>query len=209
LSELSPDINRWALFFEEICTIWVILISPLFITLETALLGHLEHGNNTWKLAHTQPVPRWATLAAKQIWGLGLVVLGVLALIGLTLAGGGILDLIMPEIGIEPPIPLADMFAQSGIALLTAGCILAIHTWIGLRSRSFVVASAVGIGMTIAGLVLRGLEWTEFFPWSLPATALYSYYEGTAISIYLWVGVISWLVLSIAGNLDIRRAEIG
>jgi len=209
ISELTPDINRWALFFEDLFTIWVILILPLFITLETALLGQLEHANHTWKLVHTQPVPRWATLAAKQIWGLGLLALGMLALIALTLVGGGILDLIMPQIGFEPPIPWKDIFNQIGITFLAAGCILAIHTWIALRSRSFVVASAIGIGMTITGLVLRGLDWTEYFPWSMPATALYNYYEGAAISTYLVIGVVGWLVLSIVSNWHVGRLEIG
>jgi hypothetical protein len=208
LSALSPDINRWSLLFEELFSIWVILIFPLFITLETALLGQVEHGNNTWKLTHTQPVPRWAILAAKQIWGLGLVALGMLALIGLTLIGGAILDILMPEIAIEPPIPWKEMFSQAGIAFLASGIILAVHTWIALRSRSFVIASAIGIGMTIAGLMLRGLEWTEYFPWSMPGSALYNYYQGLAFGTYLIMGVVGWLVLSIVANLEIGRLEV-
>ena len=209
LSSLSPDINRWALLFEDLFSIWVILIFPLFITLETALLGQIEHGNQTWKLTHTQPIPRWAILAAKQIWGLGLVLLGLLGLIVLTLLGGAILDILMPELAFEPPIPWKDMFIQAGIALSAAGTILGIHTWIALRSRSFVVASAVGIGMTIAGFVLRGLEWTEYLPWSMPATALYNYYEGAPVNVYLSVGVLGWLLLSVLSNWHVSRLEIG
>ena len=208
LSSLSPDINRWSLLFEELLSIWVILIFPLFITLETALLGQLEHGNNTWKLTYTQPVPRWATLAAKQIWGLGLIVLGMLALIGLTFVGGTILDILMPELKIEPPIPWVEIFRQTGIVFLVGGIILGIHTWIALRSRSFVVASAIGISMTIAGLILRGLEWADYFPWSMPATALYRYYEGSAITNYLVIGAAGWLVLSMMSNWLLKRREI-
>jgi hypothetical protein len=209
LSSLSPDINRWALLFEDLFSIWVVLIFPLFITLETALLGQIEHGNQTWKLTHTQPIPRWTILAAKQILGLGLVLLGLLALIIFTLLGGAILDILMPELAIKPPIPWKDMLIQAGIALLAAGMILGIHTWIALRSHSFVVASAVGIGMTIAGLVLQGLEWTEYFPWSMPATALYNYYEGAPINAYLFIGVLSWLLLSVVSNRHVSRLEIG
>jgi hypothetical protein len=208
LSSLSPDINRWSLLFEELLSIWVILIFPLFITLETALLGQLEHGNNTWKLTHTQPVPRWATLAAKQIWGLGLITLGMVALIGLTLVGGTVLDILMPELKIEPPIPWADIFQQTGIALLAGGIILGIHTWIAYRAQSFVVSSAIGISMTIAGLILRGLDWAEYFPWSMPAAALYKYYEGTAVTSYLVIGMLGWLVFTLLGNLNVSRLEI-
>jgi ABC-2 type transport system permease protein len=205
---LQPGVNRWQMMFEHLFSIWVMLVLPLFITLETALLGQLEHGNDTWKLAHTQPIPRWATLAAKQLWALGLAVLGMLTLIGLTLLGGAVLDLIMPELYIEPPIPWGEMFRQTGIALLAAGIILAIHTWIGLRSRSFVVASAVGIGMTIAGLILRGLDWAEYLPWTMPAAALYQYYEGAAIAAYLVIGSVGWLALSLVGNLELQRRQV-
>jgi len=204
---LQADVNHWRYIFEHMLSIWVILILPLFITLETALVGQLEHSNHTWQVMHAQPVPRWATVAAKQVWGLGLVVLGMLVLIGLTLVGGSVLDLIMPALHIEPPIPWAEMFRQSGITLLAAGIILATHTWVALRSRSFVVASGVGIGMTISGLILRGLEWTEYFPWSLPATALYQYYEGAGLAAYLVIGLIGWLGLSLIGNWDVRRLE--
>jgi hypothetical protein len=208
LSALTPDINRWSLLFEDLFSIWVILIFPLFITLETALVGQIEHGNGTWKLIHTQPVPRWATLAAKQIWGLGLIALGMLALIALTFIGGTILDILMPELAIEPPIPWQAMFTQLGIAFFASGIILGIHTWIAIRFRSFVVTSAIGIGMTIAGLVLRGLEWTEYFPWSMPGSAIYNYYEGLEFSTYLILGVVGWLILSILSNLEIGRLEV-
>jgi len=208
LSSLPLDINRWSLLFEDLFAIWVLLVFPLFITLETALLGQLEHGNGTWKLVQTQPVPRWTTLAAKQTWGLGLVTLGMLALIVLTLIGGTILDILMPELAIEPPIPWKEILSQVGIALLASGIILAIHTWIALRSRSFVVASAIGIAMTIAGLVLGGLEWTEYFPWTMPGMALNNYYDGLSYSVYLMVGAAGWLVLSLLANLELKRLEI-
>jgi lantibiotic transport system permease protein len=208
LSSLPPDINRWSLLFEDLFSIWVILVFPLFITLETALLGQVEHGNGTWKLVYTQPVPRWATLAAKQIWGLALVALGMVALIVLTFIGGTILDILMPELAIEPPIPWKDIFTQVGIAILASGIILGVHTWIALRSRSFVVASAVGITMTIAGLILAGLEWTKYFPWTMPGTALNNYHDGLSYGIYLVIGVVGWLVLSILANLELKRLEI-
>ena len=75
---MRSGVNLWALMFEELFTIWVVLILLLFITLETALLGQLEHSNHTWKVIHVQPVSRWATLAAKQVIGTGFVVLGII-----------------------------------------------------------------------------------------------------------------------------------
>ena len=205
---LTPDTNRWEYIFEDVISLWVILVYPLFITLVTALLGQLEHSSQTWKLTHTQPVPRWATFAAKQLWALALSTLGMLALIGLTLLGGLILDILMPEFLIEPPIPWGQIFKQAGIAFLGGGIILAIHNWLALHSRSFVVASALGIGMTISGLILQGMQGMEYFPWSLPATALHQYYLGGALAPYLFAGAGGWLGLSLLGNLLLTRKEI-
>ena len=41
LSALPPDINRWSLLFEELFSIWVLLIFPLFITLGVILLSSI------------------------------------------------------------------------------------------------------------------------------------------------------------------------
>jgi hypothetical protein len=208
LSAVSADINLWAVLFEEMFSIWVPLIFPLFITLETALLGQVEHKNNTWKLINSQPIPRWAILAAKQIWGFMLVAIGMLTLIALTVVGGGILDLLLPEITMQQPIPWKGMITQAGIALAAAGTILAIHTWIALRFQSFVVASAIGIGTTIAGLVLGGLNVTPYFPWAMPTLALHGYYDGTTITNFLVMGVVSGVLLSLVANWDAARMEV-
>ena len=205
---MKSGVNLWALMFEELFTIWVVLILPLFITLETALLGQLEHSNRTWKVVHAQPVSRWATLAAKQVIGTGFVVMGMILLVGLTFVGGAVLELILPEFTMTGPIPWEEMFQQIGIATLASGIIIAFHTWIGLRSRSFVVASAIGIGMTIAGLILTGLEWTYYFPWSLAANALFHYYQGWAISSFLVLGGVGYMIFSIISNLHIIRMEV-
>ena len=39
---------------------WTVLMLPLFITLEAALVAGLDHAENQWKSLFARPVPRWA-----------------------------------------------------------------------------------------------------------------------------------------------------
>ena len=199
--------DPWLYIFEHTITIWAILVVPLFITLETALAGQNEHGNQTWKVLYTQPVPRWTILAAKQLWGLLLSGLGVVVLCGLTVAGGLILSSLRPELGFTLDIPWIEMSTQAGMVTLAAGVTLGIHSWLAIRSNSFVIASAVGIGMTIAGIILMGLDWIDYFPWSMPATALEYYYEGVSNQALVMTGVAGWVLLSVLGTLNLKEMD--
>jgi len=42
------DGDSWMTLFDNISMMWVLLLLPLFITLEMGLLGALEHNNKTW-----------------------------------------------------------------------------------------------------------------------------------------------------------------
>jgi len=205
---IPADANPWLWIFEHMFSIWGILILPLFITLETALLGQVEYSADTWKLILTQPVPRWTIIMAKQIWNIILVELGMVALIGLMAVGGSLLSTIKPEMDITVPFPFLEMLRQSSIAFLTAGLILAIHTWIALRFNSFVLSSSIGILMTIGGIILQGLAWVDYFPWSMPSASLYSYYNGETILPYLLIGGVGGFALSFLSNWQLTTKEI-
>ena len=47
------ELTRFSLRF------WALLMMPLYITLETALIAGLDHSENHWKSLMTRPVPRW------------------------------------------------------------------------------------------------------------------------------------------------------
>lgn len=207
-SWFPPDYNPWLWFFEDVLAIWGILVLPLHITLELALLAHLEHANDTWKLVYTQPIPRDITLTAKLFGALTLIGIGILALTFLTIAGGELLALFMPDLGIQPPVPWVEMLKQATILHLAAGLVIAIQYWIAFTSRSFVIPSAIGIGMTIAGIFLAGLESAEYFPWSMPAVAFQRYYNNEPISIYLKISIIGLLTALVATNTHLARKEI-
>ncbi len=41
--------DTWMTLVDHISMMWVLLLLPLFVTLEMGLLGALEHNNKTWK----------------------------------------------------------------------------------------------------------------------------------------------------------------
>ena len=62
--------NVWVRFGQEMFVFFGFLIVPLFVALETALLGGLEHRSDQWKHLYALPLPRWTVYAAKQLMGM-------------------------------------------------------------------------------------------------------------------------------------------
>ena len=50
--------KAWFAFSQSILVLWLLLMLPLFITLQSALLAGLEHGERQWKHLLALPVPR-------------------------------------------------------------------------------------------------------------------------------------------------------
>lgn len=47
--------------------VWAVFMMPLLITLETALLNGIEHGDRQWKHICALPIPRHALYLAKFV----------------------------------------------------------------------------------------------------------------------------------------------
>src|SRR5512146_2816980 len=52
------DGDSWMTLINHTTMMWVLLLLPLFVTLEMGLLGALEHNNKTWKQLYAMPLPR-------------------------------------------------------------------------------------------------------------------------------------------------------
>lgn len=97
--------SPWMGYGQQIIFLWVVLMLPLFITLETALLANLEHGNGTWKHLFALPVPRGAVYVAKQVSAMAIIGLSMAALYIYVPLGGWALRLLIPGLGFEAPVP--------------------------------------------------------------------------------------------------------
>ena len=80
-----PGDEIWFQFGLQTMVLWGLLMMPLFVTLETALVASWEHRNRQWKHLFALPIPRGALYAAKQLCGMALIGLSVLLRVELAL----------------------------------------------------------------------------------------------------------------------------
>src|SRR5512139_375575 len=52
--------SAWLSWEQNILVFWALMMLPLFITLETALLGGVDHGSQQWKHLYALSLPRWS-----------------------------------------------------------------------------------------------------------------------------------------------------
>jgi len=204
---LAPGANPWEAVSTAIL-FWAVLMLPLFVTLVTSLLGQTEHSGDQWKSLFAQPVRRGGVYAAKILVATGLILVAHLVLAcGIILAGAAF-HLAFPRTA-AGPILWGPVFLTAGKAFLASWFIIAVQAFIGLRWRSFVVASSVGIVATISSvLILNADRWSRFFPWSLPAIAS-SKAAGTSPGHALVLGIAGGLLAAVlGGRLFVRRDVI-
>lgn len=207
--KINEGLPPWTALAQQVLILWALLMMPLFIALETALLAGLEHQEKNWKLLYTQPVPRWTIYAAKQLTGMGLIALSVLALWALTLLAGWALNLLVPGTGFADPAPWRKLLRYCGFLYLASGLLLSIHTWVALRWHSFVVAMTVGIAGTVAATLVMYSEWHDYYPWTAPFMIANGFASGKPLTATVLFGAAGGLVIAFLGAWDIGRREVG
>ncbi len=159
------DQNQWLTLNQNSMVFWSLMMMPLFVTLETALLSGLEYGRKNWTLLYTMPVPRWAFYAAKEAISMALIGISILVMWGFALLVGLILQAIEPAYGLRADlIPWRQMLTGYTLVYLAAFLIISIHLWVSSRWPSFVVALGTGIAATVTAVLIFQSDWGRFFP---------------------------------------------
>jgi len=165
--------QQWARLEYLHLRLWGLLVIPMLIALQTALVASLDHNENHWKILCSRPVPRWTLFVSKLIVVGGMNILSTLLLALAVALAGEVLPHLTKQVLFPHPIPWSTVFRDSFQMMGLASLVLAIQLWVSMRWRSFSVAMGVGIVATIAGIfaTFAGHEaggWPRFFPWSLP-----------------------------------------
>src|SRR4051812_8426624 len=63
----SRAIDPWRALSRLNFQFWGLLMLPMYIALQTALMAGLDHADNQWKALFARPVPRWNTYVAKLL----------------------------------------------------------------------------------------------------------------------------------------------
>jgi lantibiotic transport system permease protein len=207
-SDADPGFNAWDGFSDIIFVFWALLMLPLFITLETALLSELESSEKHWKHLFALPIPRAALYLAKLLVGAGLIALSSLVLWGAILLAGYALHWLKPEGGFGLTIPWLETLRTAFFSYLAGWLILALHTWISLRWRSFTMSVGVGMIATVIGvfITVSSEKWSRVYPWALPSMAMGR--DSEIVLQVLALAVIGAIVVTIAGCWDMIRQDV-
>jgi len=187
--------GRQTIFF------WSLLVLPLFVTLETALLAGMEHTSKGFKHIFALPIPRFAVYASKQTAALALILLSFCSLIGWILLSEILLAFIKPDLDFTFSLPVGLLLKFIGIAFAGSLMIVALHSWVALWWRSFVAAAAFGITMTIAGVIVINTDLGSFYPWTIPALSLNNFQQGQPFVSGLALSGTGFLFIFIIGGL--------
>lgn len=201
--------NPWYEYGGQTFLLWGLLMLPLFVTLETALVAQWEHKNGQYKHLFALPIPRWAIYAAKQIVGAALIGLSTAALIGLTVLSGWLLGLLVPGLGFGVAVPCLEFVKYGATMFLSAWLVLAIQTWVAQRWSSFAIASGVGVAMTVAGVVVLQSDWANLYPYTLPVIVANGFVSESMRSLNGFTEGLPWLELAAGCLGGVIAATIG
>jgi len=204
----APDpAESWFFFTQSIFVLWSFLMLPLLVTLQSALLAGLEHGDNQWKHLLALPVPRRVHYLAKLLVLTGLVLAAFVVLLLLIPVGGWLLVLLKPAFGLHGMPPFAGLVRSAAACFAASWLIVALQTWIAIRWRSFTIAVAVGMSATVIGfLVGQSERFGHWYPWSMPMQVFAGH--GEHLPFVVFAGVLGGLAVSALGLADYLRREI-
>jgi hypothetical protein len=203
--------DPWQSYTLNLVIIWCLLMQPLFVTLQTALLGGLEHSTAGWKHLFALPIGRGAVYAAKQIVAVGVTSQSSLLLSVLAVPSGLLMGALRPEsrltMGTVPWVLIARLTIYP---LLASWAIVAFHSWLGMRSPSFVLACSVGIGATVASILISNSDYGPYCPWSIAGVVGEAVVTGdlAVFTRSLLLGVGGGALATILGGWEFCRHEV-
>lgn len=194
----------WQSLEKNIFMLWCVLMVPLFVTLETALLAGLEHGNQQWKHLLALPVPTGVHYLAKFFMMVLIVLAAYVLLYIMVLPAGWLLMLTAPHRGLAGLPPLGDLWQLPAASFAASMLIVALQTWVALRWRSFTLAVSVGIVATVAGFIVGQSHFSNYFPWTLPGEVFH--HDGN-VHLTLALGLGGGVLVAVLGVADFLRRE--
>ncbi|RAJ08519.1 hypothetical protein LX64_01172 [Chitinophaga skermanii] len=204
----GPGANPWERLLAEEWMFVSFLLLPFYIILVGTLLGQTEHKANAWKQLLAEPVPRYSIYFGK----LGIVLLTVaicyILFVGSSIVVGYFVGWVHPQLGFwKYTPPVGDVAVLVTRLYLVALPIMALHTWLGIRFKNFVLPAGIGLVMIIASLIMiRGWEYQYVFPYTYPTLTLNAKSTGSLYKHEYWA-IGYFLLFSLLGYVDFLRKK--
>jgi hypothetical protein len=204
--------NEWIGLENLSLFLWALLMMPLFVTLESALVAGLDHSENLWKSLLARPVPRWTFHVAKLMVVIAMTAIATGILLCGILVSGKVLPHIQPEVVFAPPVPWSTMVRDCAHVIGLMFLPLTIQQWVSLRWKSFSVATGTGIVATVIAFFATAAarqagDWMQFFPWALPMIAVNTR-RAYNIPASLAISAVVGLVVAVMSCWDFCRREV-
>ncbi len=205
---LAGEPSAWIFITRQTLIYWTLLMQPLFVTLETALVAQLDHSGDHWKQLFSLPLPRWSIYAAKLFVCAALIALSIVFLFLDTILSGVLFNILKPGLGFAQHLPLRGMLWLFLLTFLSSLLTIAIHVWVAMYWRSFVVASGFGIAMTTAGVLVINSKVAGYYPWTMAAVILNKLQDGLPYLDLLGYSLLAALVVSLVGSLLFTHRDV-
>jgi hypothetical protein len=210
INRFGPN-QEWEALTRFCMRLWAILMFPLYIMLQSALLAGLDHAGGQWRSILARPLPRWTFYATKLTLVIGLAVAGsALLVLGIAL-DGVVLPHLQRAVVFSPPIPWSMILRNSAQVFGLAFAGLAIQNWISLRWQSFSVAMAAGIVLLVLGVFAGAVGQStdsslRFFPSALPMLIMTR--NAANVAVGLRISAVCGVLVAIAAGIDFCRREV-
>jgi lantibiotic transport system permease protein len=164
----------WIYYLRGVVWSWLLLMTPLYVALLLALLASTDHTAGAWKLLLAQPVSRSPLYVAKLTIALLLVACSQLVLAVTCLGFGFLLPMLRPELGnYNPGVDVRHFLAMLSLGYVAGILMMAIHTWLSMKSANFALSLGVVIfaeTANVLGMHQESLQ--KYWPWLFPFDAV-------------------------------------
>jgi lantibiotic transport system permease protein len=207
-SYLTEADSAWQALAQNVLLFWALMMLPLFVTLETALLGGVDHSSQQWKHLYALAIPRWTIYTAKSIIAVILIGTSTLVLWIETMTAGLLLHALKPDIATGGPVPAWELLQPMLLTFLVAWCIISVHLFVALRWESFTFAIGFGIATAVINfMVIQSDKWSKFFPWSWPGYAIMKE-SVDFLPVAIALGLVGGVIVGLSGMWIVSRREV-
>ncbi|WP_081604605.1 ABC transporter permease [Nafulsella turpanensis] len=192
---ISPEatnafkMDPWNLYFKAGMDYASTLVLPVYVILICTLLPQIEYKNNTWKQLLASPQSLRNVFFSKLFLIQLLIILFFFTLSFLMAFSALLVNVLVPDFNLlQYSIDWEKWFILNLQAYFSILGISAFQFWLGLRSRSFIIPVAVGIGLIMLAAVLHfEIKWenVDMFPFAFPILIIMSKYQ-SVLPLILW-----------------------
>lgn len=188
-----------------------VMFLPLFVILVCTLLPQIEYRNNTWKQVFAAPQTKGNVFLAKFLninLLIALFLIANLAYLSLAIVATHFFD---PALDLlNQPLNVTRILVYTANAYITMLAICAFQFWLGLRFRNFIIPTAVGLVLWIAGMMMS-FEYQSgivyYFPYSFQTFPFITKLQPKLTQV-AWTSAGYAALFLLLGFLDFRRRRL-